>query len=119
MDRLTPENCKELQKLGLPVNIANGSFFKPERAIGYCYCSIPYILNKHSCIPCWSLNDLLEYLKKENGNEKLILLFENNTWNINLFKYNITKSGISALEVVYNITIEVLKIKNKDTESSN
>jgi len=111
MKRLSPENCRKLQSLGLPVNLANGSFFKPDGK-NYCYCSIPYILNKHDCVPCWSLNDLFEYLNSVFGNNDIILSNSGTGyWTILVKSCDKLCNGKTVLEAIYNIIINIL---NKD-----
>lgn len=114
MERLTPENCKKLQKLGLPVDFANGSFFKPDGKT-YCYCAIPYILNSHICIPCWSLNNLFDFLKK-NYDEKEIICTTNKgfDWSIYVNSCKLVGHGNTVLEAVYDVIIKILERKNND-----
>jgi len=115
MERLTPENCKKLQELGLPVDFANGSFFKPDGKT-YCYCSIPYILNSHKCIPCWSLNNLFDYLKKTYGNEEIICTTKNpHNWTIVINSCKMLGHGDTVLESVYDVIIKILEdVRKKD-----
>lgn len=115
MERLTPEHCEKLLELKLPVNFANGSFFKPDGKT-YCYCAIPYILNSHTCIPCWSLNNLFEYLNSTFGEDKIILSNEGTGyWTIVVKSCEKIANGKTALEAVYNVIINILN-KDKDKE---
>lgn len=114
MERLTLENCKILQKLKLPVNFANGSFFKPDGKT-YCYCAIPYILNSHVCIPCWSLNNLFEYLNTTFGDNDIVLRnTDSSHWTITVKSCKKVANGKTVLEAVYNVIINILN--NKDTD---
>lgn len=118
MERLTPENCEKLQQLGLPVDFANGSFFKADGQT-YCYCAVPYILNSHECIPCWSLNNLFNYLKKTYGNDSIVLRSQGSVddprWIITINPCMKTGLGDTVLESVYDVIIKILEdVRYKD-----
>ena len=109
MERLSPENCEKLQELGLPTDFASGSFFKPD-GINFCYCRIPYILNSHECTPCWSLNDLFNYLKKEYADKEIICTTENPyNWTVVVNSCKMLGHGDTVLEAVYDVIIKILE----------
>jgi len=110
-ERLTPEDCIELQTLGLPTSFANGSFFKPDGKTFY-YSATPYDSNTfEGCIPCWSLNKLFQYLKETYGDNKIICSSDEKSsyWTITIDSCSQVGFGNTVLEAVCDVIIKILK----------